>query len=73
MLDSIVATPVEPVGRIQVPALVVMGADDERAASADQLVEVLPHGTRAVVPGSHSTAPAAPEFTAAIVNFLTGR
>jgi hypothetical protein len=53
-----------------VPTLVVMGADDERAASADELVTVLPHATRAVVPGNHSTAPTAPELAAAIVDFL---
>ncbi len=73
VLDSIVATPVEPVGRIQVPTLVVVGADDERAASADQLVAALPRGARAVVPGDHSTAPAAPELTAAIMDFLADR
>ncbi len=73
VLDSVVATPVEPVGRIQVPTLVVVGADDERAASADQLVAALPRGTRAVVPGDHSTAAAAPELAAAIVDFLADR
>ena len=73
MLDSVVATPVEPVGRIQVPTLVVVGADDERAASADQLVAALPRGTQAVVPGDHSTVVAAPELTAAIVDFLADR
>jgi pimeloyl-ACP methyl ester carboxylesterase len=70
VLDSIVATPVEAVSRIQVPTLVVTGAGDERAASADELVAALPHGTRAVVPGDHSTAVTAPELTAAIVDFL---
>jgi pimeloyl-ACP methyl ester carboxylesterase len=73
VLDSIVATPVEEVGRIQVPTLVVMGADDERAASLDQLVEALPRGTRAVVPGDHRTAASSPDLTAAIVAFLAGR
>jgi pimeloyl-ACP methyl ester carboxylesterase len=73
VLDSVVATPVEPVGRIQVPTLVVVGADDERAASADQLVAALPRGTWAVVPGDHSTAAAAPELAAAIVDFLADR
>jgi len=73
VLDSVVATPVEPVGRIQVPTLVVVGADDERAASADQLVAALPRGTRAVVPGDHSTAAAAPELAAAIADFLADR
>jgi pimeloyl-ACP methyl ester carboxylesterase len=70
VLDSIVATPVEPVAGIQVPTLVVMGADDERAASADELVATLPRATRAVVPGTHSTAPATPELATAIVDFL---
>jgi len=70
VLDSVVATPVEPLGRIQVATLVAVGSDDERADSADQLVAALPHGTRAVVPGDHRTATAAPEFVAAIVDFL---
>jgi pimeloyl-ACP methyl ester carboxylesterase len=73
VLDSVVATPVEPVGRIEVPTLVVVGADDERAASADELVATLPRGTRAVVPGDHATAAAAPEFAAAIADFLADR
>lgn len=70
VLDSMVATPEEALGRIQVPTLVAMGGDDTRADSVDQLVAALPHGTRAVVPGDHRTAPATPEFVAAIVDFL---
>lgn len=73
VLDSIADTPVEPLGRIEVPTLVLVGADDERAASVDQLVAALPRGTRAVVPGDHATAVAAPEFAAAIVSFLGDR
>ncbi|WP_406440213.1 alpha/beta hydrolase [Streptomyces sp. NBC_01613] len=73
VLDSIAPTPVEPLGRIQVPTLVVVGADDERAATADELVEALPHGTRADVPGNHGTAAAAPELTTAILDFLARR
>jgi pimeloyl-ACP methyl ester carboxylesterase len=70
VLDSVVATPVEPLGRIQVPTLVAVGNDDERVHSADQLVAALPRGIRALVPGDHRTAPATPEFVAAIVDFL---
>ncbi|MFC4033446.1 alpha/beta fold hydrolase [Streptomyces polygonati] len=70
VLDSIVATPAEPLGGVQVPTLVAVGSDDERADSADQLVAALGNGTRAVLPGDHRTAAAAPEFVAAIVNFL---
>jgi pimeloyl-ACP methyl ester carboxylesterase len=70
VLDSIVATPVEPLGRIEVPTLVAVGTDDERVQSADQLVAALPGGVRAVVPGDHRMAVATPEFVAAIVDFL---
>lgn len=70
VLDSIAVTPVEAVGQIQVPTLVVMGADDERVVSVDQLVAALPRGTRAMVPGDHSTAVSSPELAAAIVDFL---
>jgi pimeloyl-ACP methyl ester carboxylesterase len=73
VLNSIVATPVEAVGQIQVPTLVVMGADDERAASVDQLVAALPRGTRAMVPGDHGTAASSPELAAAIMDFLAGQ
>jgi pimeloyl-ACP methyl ester carboxylesterase len=69
-MDSIVATPAESIGGIQVPTLVVVGTDDERAATADELVAALPRGVRAKVPGNHATAIAAPELTAAIVDFL---
>lgn len=70
VLDSIVATPREALGRIRVPALVAVGGDDERAVSADELAASLPYGTRAAVPGDHRTALAAPELVAAIVDFL---
>jgi pimeloyl-ACP methyl ester carboxylesterase len=73
VLDSIAVTPVEALGRIQVPTLVVMGADDERAASAGQLVAALPCGTHAEVPGDHWAAVSAPELAAAITGFLSGR
>lgn len=73
VLDSLVATPVEALGQIQVPTLVVMGADDERAVSVDQLVAALPRGTQALVPGDHGTAASSPELAAAIVDFLAGR
>jgi hypothetical protein len=69
-LDTVIPTPVEAVPLIQVPALVAIGADDERAASADDLVAALPHGTLQLVPGNHATAIASPELTAAIGDFL---
>ena len=73
VLDSVIATPVEPVRRIQVPTLVVVGADDERATSAAELVAALPHGSLAAVQGDHLSTAAAPEFTEAIVRFLAAQ
>jgi pimeloyl-ACP methyl ester carboxylesterase len=70
VLDSLVSTSAEPIGRVPGPTLVVMGADDERAASAADLVSALPQGTLAMVPGNHATAIATPEFTAAVTDFL---
>jgi pimeloyl-ACP methyl ester carboxylesterase len=69
-LDSIVATPAEPLSTITTPTLVVLGADDERAASGDELAALLPHATRATVPGTHGTAATSPELVAAMREFL---
>jgi pimeloyl-ACP methyl ester carboxylesterase len=71
VLDSLVATPAEPVGHIAVPALVAVGAGDERRASAAELAAALPHATEVVVPGDHATAATSAELTAAILDFLT--
>lgn len=73
VLDSIVDTPVEPVREILVPTLVVVGADDERAASARELVPELPHGRLTLIPADHATAAAAPELAATILDFLGRR
>jgi pimeloyl-ACP methyl ester carboxylesterase len=72
-LDSVIPTPVEPLRSIATPTLVVLGADDERAASGDELVAVLPNATRAVVPGNHGTAATAPELVEAILGFMSSR
>jgi pimeloyl-ACP methyl ester carboxylesterase len=73
VLDSLVATPAEQLGRITVPTLVAVGTDDSGAASsAGQLVTALPQATGTVVPGDHWRAAGAPELVAAIVDFLAG-
>lgn len=55
LIDSVVATPREDLRRIQVPTLVVVGEDDERAASAEDLARVL-HAEFRKTPGNHATA-----------------
>ncbi len=69
-LDSLAVTAAEDIARIDVPTLVVVGREDERAASAAELADRLPHGTPAVVPGDHGSAAAAPELVAALADFL---
>ena len=73
VLDSVAATPAEALGGVRVPTLVAVGGEDERAVSADDLVAALPYGVRAVLPGDHRTAVLAPEFVAAVVDFLDDR
>lgn len=70
VLDTLVPTPREAVARGGVPALVVAGRDDERAASAQALAAELPCSTHAVVPGDHVTAAVAPELVVAMTDFL---
>ncbi|MBB5158750.1 alpha/beta fold hydrolase [Saccharopolyspora phatthalungensis] len=70
VLDTVVNTTPDAVARIQVPTLVVAGADDDRDGSTPALAAALPRGSHAVVPGDHTTATAAPELAAAIVAFL---
>jgi len=72
VLNSIVPTTTEELGRVPVPTLVVVGAEDERAATGGELATALPHGILAMVPGTHGTAATAPELTAAIIDFITG-
>lgn len=55
---------------VSVPTLVVVGDQDSRGMSAGSLAALLPHGQFVEVPGDHVTALGAPEFTAAILEFL---
>jgi pimeloyl-ACP methyl ester carboxylesterase len=70
LLGSFVATPPDALRQVQVPTLVVVGDRDSRGASAAELAALLPNGRVALVPGDHETALAAPEFTAAVLDFL---
>jgi pimeloyl-ACP methyl ester carboxylesterase len=70
VLDSSVATPREALAQVPTPVLVVAGEQDSRGASAAGLTALLPNGRLALVPGDHLTAPDAPEFSAAVLEFL---
>ena len=61
----------ENLDQIDVPALVLVGADDPLTAGADRLAAAIPGARLQVVPGDHLGAVGRPEFAEAIVAFLT--
>jgi pimeloyl-ACP methyl ester carboxylesterase len=70
VLGAFVATPADALQAVSVPTLVIVGDRDSRGASAGSLAALLPHGRLVLVPGDHGTALEAPEFTAAVLQFL---
>jgi pimeloyl-ACP methyl ester carboxylesterase len=70
LLDSFVATPQDELRQVPVPTLIAVGEGDSRGATAGELTSLLPNGRLTRVPGDHMTALGAPEFTAAVLDFL---
>lgn len=70
ILDTFVPTPADTLRLVSVPTLVIVGDRDSRGTSADALAALLPRGLLVLVPGDHLTALGAPEFTAAVLEFL---
>jgi pimeloyl-ACP methyl ester carboxylesterase len=70
VLGAFVGTPAEALRSVLVPTLIVVGDQDSRGATADALAALLPHAQVVRVPGDHVTAPEAPEFAAAVLEFL---
>jgi pimeloyl-ACP methyl ester carboxylesterase len=58
-------------GAISVPTLVVAGERDTLAGDAAALARALPDGRLVVVPGDHLSAVTSPQFTAAVIGFLS--
>jgi pimeloyl-ACP methyl ester carboxylesterase len=69
-LDSWVNTAAEELSAARVPVLVLTGAEDWHNQTAKTLADALPDGRHVEVPGDHFTAEAAPEFWAALTEFL---
>ena len=72
VLDTFVDTPVEALARIQVPTLVLTGAEDGHGTTAAALARALPHGRYVELPGHHGTAITTPQFETAMAAFLDG-
>jgi pimeloyl-ACP methyl ester carboxylesterase len=58
------------VEHITAPTLVIVGADDALARSADRLAAAITGATLTIVPGDHLGAVTKPEFRDALVSFL---
>jgi pimeloyl-ACP methyl ester carboxylesterase len=70
VLDTHVATPEATLQQVKTRTLVVVGDEDHTHATGDALAALLPSARFAQVPGNHFTAFTAPEFGAAILDFL---
>ena len=70
VLDSFVDTPGHDLSSIAQPTLVVCGEQDQDNGSAQELVDVLPDGRLALVPGDHMSAVADKALGRAIGDFL---
>ncbi len=70
VLDTFVDTPREELARIEVPTLVLTGADDHDNGSAEALSAALPNGKYVSIPGNHMSAVTKPELGANIGAFL---
>lgn len=70
VLETSPPTAAQEIAAVQTPTLVLVGADDHRHRSAEQLAELLPEGSLEVVPGSHTRAILKEEIGAAIAAYL---
>lgn len=70
LLNSFVDTSEAELRGIAIPALVLMGTEDDDNGSGEALAELLPQGRYAEVPGNHMSAVTKPELGRAIAAFL---
>lgn len=70
LLDSFVDTREAELRGIDIPTLVVSGAEDRDNGSAEELAALLPRGRYVEVPGNHMSAVTKPELGQALAAFL---
>jgi pimeloyl-ACP methyl ester carboxylesterase len=71
VLDTFVDTPREALAAVSAATLVLTGAEDGHDETAAELASTLPNGRYQRLPGDHFSAVNSPEFTAAVIEFLT--
>ena len=70
ILNTFVDTTREELAAIDVPVLVVTGAEDDDNGSGEALAEAIPGGRFQSIPGNHMSAVTKPELGQAIADFL---
>lgn len=70
LLDSFVDTPEEMLRSMDIPTLVLTGADDHDNGSSEALAALLPDARFVEVPGNHMSAVTKPELGRALADFL---
>jgi pimeloyl-ACP methyl ester carboxylesterase len=70
ILDTFADTPPGELAAITVPVLILTGDGDGHNDTAQALADALPNGRYVMVPGDHVTATRAPQYLAAITEFL---
>ena len=70
VLSTFEDTSREALARIEIPTLVLTGAEDDDNGSAEALAAALPKGQYVVVPGNHMSAVTKPDLGAAMADFL---
>lgn len=70
VLDTLVDTPSETLGRIRTPALVLTGAEDDDNGSGTALAAALPRARYVEIAGNHMSAVTKPELGEAMAEFL---
>jgi pimeloyl-ACP methyl ester carboxylesterase len=70
LLDSFVDSTEEELRAIDIPTLVLSGAEDRDNGPAEALAELLPNGRYVEVPGNHMSAVTKPELGRALGDFL---
>ncbi len=71
ILETFVDTTKAEIAAIQVPTLVVTGADDDDNGSGQAVADLLPQGRFQSIPGNHMSAVTRPELGEAIADFLS--
>lgn len=72
LLNAQADTPAEVLAALDLPVLVVAGAEDLDNGSAPDLARLLPDGRLAEIPGTHMGSVTRPELAGAIRDFLGG-